>query len=161
MTAYKVVNGTSYMDRTSDEVIEVLEKARQSEARIRVFYGDRETGRDWLEEHDTIGLVGRSCGSNRIPILLRFQNSSGGILDDCIVRITIDKYEAYRHAKYHIGKLDYKEVEPTLPSGVPSSLYKQGYRVQVFCDEKNVANFKTQEQADKYIAFIRGCRNKI
>ena len=86
---YKVVNGTSYDSRTSDEVINLLEHYRSNKQRIRVFYGSE--GRCWNEEHDTMGTVGRSTGTCKIPLLIKSSRSYGGgsILDDRIVRIDV------------------------------------------------------------------------
>ena len=94
---YKVVNGTSYHQNAPDAVIRVLENAMRTNKRIRVFYGDTETGRDWMEIYDTIGTIGRSCGQNKIPLLIKNSRSYGGcaILTDCIVKITIDKEIVY------------------------------------------------------------------
>lgn len=108
---YKVVNGTAYHEETADEVVRILENARQS-ARgvlVRFCYGDTDTGRDWGETCDTTGYIGRSTGSIKIPILIRTINSSGGpgLLDHCIVRVEEknrgDRHyrEAYQHPKYH------------------------------------------------------------
>ena len=56
------MNGTSYHENTSEEVIKILERVRNSKERVRIFYGDTETGRDWMEIYNTIGTIGRSCG---------------------------------------------------------------------------------------------------
>ncbi len=101
---YKVVNGTFYELNTDNKVIEVLENARKSESRIRIFYGDTITGEDWLEDYDTMGIVSRTYGNIKTPILLKRKNSTGGesILTENIVKITIDKRIYYIHDKYHI-----------------------------------------------------------
>lgn len=86
---YKVVNGTSYDLRTSYEVINLLECYRSNRQRIRVFYGSG--GRCWNEENDTIGTIGRSTGTCKIPLLIKNSRSYGGesILDYRIVRIDV------------------------------------------------------------------------
>lgn len=100
-----VVNGTTYHDETPAEVIRVLENARIGERRIRLCYGDVKTGRDWLEEYDVTGRVGRSTGTTKIPLILANSRSSGGpgILDHCIVRITTSTKGKvlYSHPLYH------------------------------------------------------------
>jgi len=85
--SYKVVNGTSYNENTPDKVISWLETSRERKQRIRIFYG--KDGKCWNEENDTIGVVGRSTGTNKIPLLIKSKRSysSGALLDDCIVRI--------------------------------------------------------------------------
>ena len=84
----QIVNGTSYHDSTSSDVIRVLEEARMYRWRIRLYYG--ENGKCWNDEYNTIGYIGRSTGS-KIPILLHNSRSIGGgaILDHKIVRIDV------------------------------------------------------------------------
>lgn len=102
---YKIVNGTSYDVRTPKEVIEELEKARQSRTRLVVDYGDVETGRSWKEEFDVTGYVGRSTGTSKIPLLVYNSRSFGGgsILDHCIIKISLSKGKKvlYQHPKYY------------------------------------------------------------
>lgn len=105
---YKVSDsGTYYSEKTPDEVIRVLESVRHTDQRIKIYLGDRETGRDWMEEDGKVGKVGRSSGPVKIPILLRTINSDGGgaILEDCIVKIKTSPATTervlYQHPKYH------------------------------------------------------------
>lgn len=97
---YKVVNGTSYDDRTDDKVIEVLETCRKNQTRIVVDYGDVITGRSWGEVYDVSGRVGRSTGSVSIPIFLYNKRSIGGgsILTHAIISIhtSLGKTELYK-----------------------------------------------------------------
>lgn len=147
---YKEANGTYYAAKTPEKVIQILEDARRNDTRIRVFYGDIETGRDWLEEYDTIGTIGRSAGTIKVPLLISKISSYGGgaILTDCIVRITIDKQNVYKHSNYYIGKLEIKE-ETNIE-----------YKAAVYRDGENIANFKNSEKAAKYINFIEGGANR-
>ena len=105
---YKVSeSGTYYSEETPDEVIRVLELVRGTNQRIKIYVGDRETGRDWMEESDKTGKIGRSSGRVKIPILLSTVDSTGGgaILDDCIVKIVtspaISARVLYQHPRYH------------------------------------------------------------
>jgi hypothetical protein len=95
---YNVVNGTAYRIDTPKEVVRALENARIGNHRIRIFYGDKETGRAWSDENDIIGTIGRSTGKHKIPILLHNVHSTGGcaILDDRIIRID----DRARHTVY-------------------------------------------------------------
>ncbi len=79
--SYKVVNGTSYAEHTPDAVIRALEGAHQSGRRIRirigfterhedVLSGKAKVGRDWLDEFESEGTVGRSMGPQRVPLLI-------------------------------------------------------------------------------------------
>lgn len=110
----KTVNGTSYHDKTPDKVIEVLENARTKRIRIQVDYGytdlneklsdTRQNGQSWGEVNDITGYVGRSTGSQKIPLLVHNSRSLGGgaLLDHCIVKIvtTKNKRVLYQHPTY-------------------------------------------------------------
>lgn len=104
MKEYNVVNGTSFHKETPMAVCNILSNAiNNREQKLRVFYGDTKTGKDWNESYDTFGFIGRSMGSVKIPLMIHSRRSLGGpaILDHCIVRITIDKVDVYRHPSYH------------------------------------------------------------
>ena len=98
-----IINGTTYHDDTPQAVIAYLETARQRKTRIRVFYGDVQTGKSWDDYYDTMGRVGRSTGKSKIPLLIHNARSmgEGAILDHCIIRITIDKQVIYSHPNFH------------------------------------------------------------
>jgi hypothetical protein len=113
----KQINGTSYHDETPDDVIRVLENARQSRVRLHISYGDRTTGRDWLEEFETQGYIGRSMGPVKVPLLLPNRRSTGGgaVLDRCIVRIrtAAGGRVLWQHPTYHHGKVEIRsKAEP-------------------------------------------------
>jgi hypothetical protein len=97
---YKVhQTGTWYHKDTPDAVIHVLEVARQLGYTVRVFYGDPATGRDWMEQYDVTGRIGRSTGPVRVPLLLHNSRSRGGgaILTNCILRVLWKDSRGYRH----------------------------------------------------------------
>jgi hypothetical protein len=139
--------GTWFSYGTPKKVRSLLEEYRRSEAQIRIFYGDQSTGRDWNEENDVIGRIGRSTGVMQIPLLITGEEHGGpGLLDDCIVRM-IDvqsKKDIYRHPSYHQGKMEI--VTATC----------EGYTHAVNVDKSTVANFKTLGSAAHYVAFISG-----
>lgn len=103
---YRIANGTAYHIDTCSDVVRTIENARLSHRRIRVYYGDVKTGRDWGEIHDVRSYVSRSCGSKvKIPILLYNSRSRGGsaILDQCIIRIDSTRgRNIYMHPSYHV-----------------------------------------------------------
>lgn len=148
---YKVVDGVSFDKDTPDKVCRLLLAFMNTSPRVRVrlFYGDRKTGKDWCEEWMTMGYIGRSGGRVSVPLLINNKTSTGGphILDGCIVRITVDRKDVYRHPHYHIGKITFG-----------ASGYSD-YPYGVFIDGKNHANFKTQEKARKWADFIQGKSN--
>lgn len=136
-------------------VEKILEKAREKHQKIRIWYGDRETGRDWGDVFDTFGFVGKSVGKEPIFLLIRRETSIGGpaILTDCIVRITIDKKEVYRHPNFHQPEYSYKAVRKN------SKLYKEGYRYSVFAGDTLIRNCQKEKQAQNEIDFHKGLRN--
>jgi hypothetical protein len=123
MKEYKSINGTSYDVRTPNEVVAILENARQSRTRLHVSLGDSESGQDWLEENMVHGFIGRSTGSIKIPLLIHNRRSLGGpgLLDHCIVRIreSLGGRVLWRHPRYHHGRLEIRQkAEPvSLPDG--------------------------------------------
>lgn len=151
---YKVYNDTWYCFDTPDRVIQILDNAMKNHERIRVFYGDTETGCDWMEIYDTIGYVSRSCGNIKIPLLIKNSSSiSGtGILDGSIVKITIDKVIVYQHLNYRLPDMEIHEAS--------DSLKTIGYNYSTFADGKNDFNCKTMKQAENHVAFLKGKRNR-
>lgn len=141
MNEYKIVNGTYYDKDTPDKVIQILERFRGTNQRIRVFYGDTKTGRNYGDEFDTMGYVRRSMGPIKVPILVHNSRSIGGghMLDSSIVRITVDKRNVYIHPKYYC-KVTVKGNE-------------------VYLNGKIHARAKTHEKAMKLAAFFRGDSN--
>ena len=150
MEKYNIVNGTAYDSRTPNGVIMVLEAARKHNTRIRIFYGDTETGRSWMDEWGMIGTVGRSTELYKIPLLILKSCSLGGdsILDHCIIRITEARGGdiLYTHPNFHCPDL---RVEPW------------GEKWGVFVEAQNGphATFSTQKQAERWIDYVAGRRN--
>ena len=151
---YKVYNDTWYCFDTPDGVIHILDGAMKNHERIRVFYGDTETGCDWMEIYDTVGYVSRSCGNVKIPLLIKNSRSVGGtgILDDSIVKITIDKVVVYQHLNYRLPDMEIREASDGLKA--------IGYNYSTFEDGKNDFNCKTMKQAENHIDFLKGKRNR-
>ena len=152
MKQYKEVNGLHFDTRTPDKVCEILSQYSRmrsigSDSRLRVWYGDTDTGRCWNEEHDVTGYVGRSTGSIKVPLLLHNSRSSGGtaILDSCIVRITA--------RNHYTGRIDVLYTHPDF--NLPDITIEG---TSVLFDGTTQANFSTEEQAHRYAAFMSGER---
>lgn len=145
------LNGTTYHEHTDPKVAAIIEGARIRGHRIRLFYGDTETGRDWMEEHDVMGTIGRSMGPVKIPIIMCNKRSmcGPGILDHCIVKImaTPGGRVLYQHPKY---------MKPSLEATI---IDQDGYHGEVRRDGEVVARFKSYIGAIKWMSFIRGERN--
>ena len=150
MKTYKLINGTSFDERTPDEVIRVLESARQNRSRLHISLGDTASGRDWLEEFETHGYVGRSLGPMKVPLLVANRRSLGGgsILDHCIVRIreSAGGRVLWQHPDYHHGRLEIRQkAEPvTLPDG-------RTLKVDVLRDGTLHASFESIEKARRWV----------
>ena len=153
MKTYQTINGTFFDIRTPNEVIAILENARQSRTRLHVSLGETEgpnAGRDWLEENDVYGFIGRSTGSVKIPLLIHSKRSRGGpgLLDHCIVRIRTSAggRVLYQHPKYHHGDLEIRRklVPVELEDG-------RVLTVAVFRGNQEQAAFENVTQARRYI----------
>lgn len=143
-----------FKEGTPTQVISILENARLLRKRIRVFYGDPETGENWNEENDVVGHIGSSMGpARKIPILLPLSTSIGGsaILCDRILAVKDKGRWLYRHPKFVTPKM--RVVSDHLPEGysVGVDLFKGGKWTRW-------ANFKHLRQANRYIAFMTGKR---
>jgi hypothetical protein len=155
---YQIVNGTAYNIKTDKKVVGALEKARINNIRIRIFYGNVNTGESYISENDIVGYVGRKDGAIKFPLLLYQKDTQYGfgILDQDIVKITTSKTVngriLYEHPKFHAPEMLIKEAT--------QDLKEKGYHASVFSKGENVANFKTDAQAQNFIAFIKGETNR-
>ena len=121
MKTYKFIqDGTNlpiaYSEKTPEQLVNCLEQARKNRSRIKIYLGDSETGRDWMEEMDKFGRIGLSKGKDaRYPILLNNSRSFGGglLMDDCIVKLKVGGKTVYIHPKYHQPKCE------IVPSDLP------------------------------------------
>ena len=139
----KEVNQTHYHNETPEEVIAVLENARLNRNRIRVWYG--KDGKSWAEENDIMGYVGRSTGTQKIPLLINNKRSYGGpgLLDHCIVKIVDLKNNRvlYQHDNFSQPLFTY-------------------IGNKVFQDSQDYApQCKNEESARKLCEFMNGQRN--
>ena len=101
-----IVNGTTYSDKTDPDVVELLEAARVGGWRLRIYYGNRETGKaDEGLRMGHRGRVSRSTGEVKVPILIVTVRSAGGqpISTNSIVRIEASPGGAllYTHPTFH------------------------------------------------------------
>ena len=159
---HPVSKRTWYTPGTPQKVKSILEDAMKDKSTVlRVFYGDHETGRDWGEENDTIGYIGRSTGCMKIPLLLEpLRDGSdlgracggGALLDACIVRIINwnTGEEVYRTKNYQFPVYSITEAA--------AELAVKGYTTSALRDGQCHANFKRHEEALEYVAFMQGFR---
>lgn len=137
----------TFNEKTNDKVKAILSSVYNSGQRIRIVYGDTETGKDWLEENDVTGTIGRSTGVKKVPLLIANSRSYGGgaILDHCIIKIvtTDGKYVLYEHETYNQPKLEIKDSD------------HKDYNFLVTADGNAHARFKSEKSAKNYVSFLQ------
>lgn len=147
--------GTWFKFDTPGPVRSVLERYRKDGGVLRIFYGDRNTGRCWMEENDVLGEIGRSCGRMQIPLLIKpGESGGGGILDNCIVRM-IDgrtRIEQYRQRNYYLPEIEIRPVDAALGSGYTHGAWVKSKEDVFECH----ANFRSYGKAAQWVAFMAG-----
>lgn len=142
-------SGFWFHAETAPNVCDTLARLPRSQ-RVRLFYGDTQTGKAWPEENEVCGYIGRSSGSVKVPLLIANRRSMGGgsILDHCIVAIvcTGSGLFLYRHQTFDAGQWQ------TAPATA------DGYAADVLHNGQTHARFNTRERAAKYCDFMRGLR---
>lgn len=143
-----------FSDKTCLQVKNAIEAVYDIRARIRVYFGDTDTGKVWLEQCDISGTIGRSTGDIKVPLLIANSRSRGGpaLLDHCIVGIQVieSRRWLYKHTSFNVPILTIQTPE-NHHEGLPYSVVKS--------DNNEVqANFSTREKAQRYIDFMYGLR---
>ena len=155
----KNIQNEGWKYKENEKLWKVLSSLVHSGRRVRVWYGDTETGRSWNVESEFAGPVGRRNGKIAIPILIKNSRSYGGaLLDDRIIRIDDikEKRTIYKSDNFHVEDMKVYEI-------FGDANYK--YRVAKLSEDSGEwevqANFKTEQQAHSYVAFMRGERYRI
>ena len=150
--------GIYFHKDTPVKVAELLNRARREHAKVRLFFGDTKTGRDWNEENDVTGFIGCSMGPLKVPLLVRAGSDGGpALLDHCIVKIVLcggkgkRGFVLYQHRKYDHGVFTLRAIQPGEKIG-NEELLTQGYTHAVDIDGQNHANFKSITAAARWIA---------
>lgn len=119
----------------------ILFNAYLNKEKVRLFYGDKRTGKDWNEIDDIFGYIGYSMGTQRLPLLIRYKNSTGGcpIVTSCIVKIMINGIVFYKHPDYH------------------SMLTLN--RNNIHRSEKLYLSFDNEIKAQRMFSYLQGFRN--
>ena len=155
----KNIQNEGWKYKENEKLWKVMSSLVHSGRRVRIWYGDTETGRSWNEEYEVTGTIGRSNGKIAIPILIKNSRSYGGaLLDDRIIRIDDikEKRTIYKADNFHVEDMIVYEI-------FGDANYK--YRVAKLSEDSGEwevqANFKTEQQAHNYVAFMRGERYRI
>lgn len=131
----------AYHAETPKQVIDVMERLRRNRTRVKLHYGDVNTGRDWNEENDVTGYISLSRGHKaRFPILVYNERSMGGgsILDHRIVKI--------KGAGGHIYYQSENYIQPVIEI-VPSDMQPE-YKFNLNINGKLYSRHKTERQAN-------------
>lgn len=143
-------------NNVNEALMSLIVRAWKYKFRIRVFYGDIHTGRSWNEEYDVMGTIGRTTGNIKIPILVHNKRSWGGgaLLLSSIIRIDDieDKRTLWKLPNFHVEKMtiEKRSVSTDYPFAVMQAQDNGAI--------SNVANFKTEGKAKKWIDFMEGKR---
>ena len=144
----------TFDNNTCSKVKTVLTECYNNQCRVRIWYGDTNTGMSWLEEYDTMGAIGRSTGQQKIPLLVKNSRSNGGsgILCHCIIRIDVigSRRTIYEHPSFTVPTLG---VYPNLDEDT-----KTKYPFIVLKDNELQARFKSRKSAYNYVYFMTGER---
>lgn len=149
--SYKVVDGTSYHPMTDEKLIRVLERCRRDGTRIRVFLGNN--GKNWMEENNVVGYVGRSTGI-KTPLLVYNNRSLGGVslLDNCILAVqeTKTKDFIYRGKDFKVPDIEIKKDRS----------YHHLLPYHAIVDGETFAAFPDKKTAENWRDFMQGKRTK-
>lgn len=150
-------SGMFFKHDTPPEVTRQIECAKRGGYRVRLYLGDQQTGRCWMEEWDTTGRVSCSMGPMRVPILIRTRRSMGGgaISTSCIVAIQRGLRWLYRHPTFHMPTMEVVRKETPVEGGRGKTLTHD-----VLLDGKEHAAFESEERAAKWCEFMRGERQR-
>ena len=139
MKNYKVVNGISFKEETSQEVCNVLSYCMETRKRVKLTYGDVKTGKSWNEDLDICGRIGKSTGEIKVPLLIHNVRSSGGgaICDDSIIKIACTETGKILYQANNYQKQEFKIVPSDLPQ----------YAFNVLIDGEIWSRHKTERAA--------------
>lgn len=147
------IKETWYKESTPKAVRKILEQYRNSNDTIRVFLGNKETGRDWMGGNDVLGRVGRSTGIFKIPLLVEKGGCGGlALLDDCIVKL-VDadtRKVLWQHPQYHLPDMKIVKIVDDV------EFLKEGCTHAVQVEGETTARFRSYAKAAQFVAFMAG-----
>lgn len=143
--------------KETPEVVKILiRQAHDHDRKIRIWYGDRETGRSWMEENGVLGWVGCSTGRFKIPLIITHPNNMGGgaLLDHCIVRLDARLGEnwvtQYEHPSFYIPDILLRKTEDP----------DDKYVVEAIVDGDVHARFQSWPEAYQWAGFMLGVHHE-
>ena len=123
-----------------NKLIQKIVSLTGKDSRVRLFYG--KDGKVWHDEYGVLGRIGRSCGTNKVPLLLENKKSRGGsaILLDCIVGLKVD-------GKFYGFKRGYELRYEVVPVIGDDELLSNGYTHSLYVNGEGYANCKSESEA--------------
>lgn len=121
--------------------------------RVRLFFGNPDTGEVWNEENMVTGFLGRSRGAGPHPmkvlLLLPTKHSVGGhaISTGSVLRILLDGREIYRNPKYREPVYQLREGTT---AGLPFEVWTNG---------EIDARFPSAAKRQRWLDFMNGLRS--
>ena len=117
-----------FSEETPLELCNLINQLHGSNKRVKIFNGNKETGKTWNEEHDNTGYIGRSTGPIHIPLLVYNKMSRGGqgLLDDSILAVmetTGSKNFLYKHPKLQLPTIEIIEKDGKYNTIINGELY--------------------------------------
>lgn len=141
-----------YTGTVNQKLMETVCRCCAEHRRVRIWLGDTETGKAWNEEYDVTGYIGLSRGKVKVPLLINNVSSCYGspVLVHCLIRIDDIKTRKtlWKTDNFHVEEMTVRE------SPDKATLYTW----EVWQNGSNIANFKTEKQAERYVAFLKGER---
>jgi hypothetical protein len=132
---------------TAPEAKRVIERCRTAGNKVRLVLGDTVTGESWLDEYDVVGMIGRSIGSLKVPLLIEEGESGGSAILTACLLCMIDWRNGrpiYRHPAYRVVDL---VIAPSSDDQRPWAVRRR---------DEIVAQFSDIGKAAAYLAFMRG-----
>lgn len=134
---------------TKPEVQQAITKAHEDKTKIRIFYGDGDTGQAWCENYGVLGYVKPSRGLESIPLIVQSKRSKGGpmIVMELLVGIfnTDTGQPMYAHKNFETGIFTYKKVDNMYVVRRQFSNETRGSMMEMF---------ETSDKANKYCQFM-------
>jgi len=162
--------GTWFSPGTAMEVKIILQRAIDNKKALRIFYGNKDTGRCWMDEYDMYGRIGRSTGIMKIPLMMKKNQIGGsGILTNYVIKIVEfttrklksneTRFDGLRSNIIEVNKVLYQHPLFNMPIISLIENEHPEYPASVTFDGVVNARFKSVIQAEKWVSFMKGERS--
>lgn len=141
----------AYDVATPDKLISVLEMLRKNGTRIKIYEGNKTSGKGWNEEYGTTGTIGLTKGYEAyFPILLANTRSKGGsaISSKNILKISssTDRSKVYYCVDNYVQSTF--EIKP-------EERWEGDYKFAVYMDGHLYSRHTTEQSAKRLVAKLK------